>query len=501
MKTFCFNCPQCSQQLEAEEDMRGLVVMCSHCEKGIVVPKLKSSSSALNKPKKLALGGGRSCGVQGTDAVNPNFASIQRRIAEQESELQKENELKKKMHSANRRQAMFSAFFRLTTLVVICGGTFWGWNTWRNAKKMEIAAIKAAEDFRIKSEEYRLKDENERCKIEQEKRKEELERRRLEHEKNLAVKNKLRQEQAIASKKQQEEKEWLRKERIAAEEKFSSLMKSFSGLQADIWRRLPKNSRPGNFEGIFHVLVPGVDSGEAIYEIKSHSNGSLDVCKLSRQGEKPVERDVYEKDVIKNGGMVIISGKAYIVSPQKSAGNLFPVPDSRYWTPSEIVLDGLSLLIRKYRIDTSGLVFGVSYVMPDDKSMIRIESMPYNANLTRRQILDKVTQYALKTYRPPKAKIKVKRPTVVFYDGRILKKGMNGVTYVPRNPSPENLGRNYFNYAQEARRQERLAEDAKREAEHAEQEARANFIRRIADTFGAGRIKIEILEYGRAASR
>ena len=38
-KEFGFKCPQCGQEICAEESMSGLVVSCPYCEKGIVVPK------------------------------------------------------------------------------------------------------------------------------------------------------------------------------------------------------------------------------------------------------------------------------------------------------------------------------------------------------------------------------------------------------------------------------------------------------------------------------
>ena len=205
METFCFNCPQCKQQLEADEEMRGLVVLCPHCEKGIVVPKKKTGSALLKKPQELAPVGGQSRKAHGADASNPNFASIQRRIEEQETESRKEDEL-------------------------------------------------------------------------------------------------LREKKAKEQKKREEEWERLRKERKAAEaaaekaqdeqrQKFRSLVKSLSGMQVDLWRNLAKESRPGNFEGTLHAVIPDIHSGETIYEINSHSNGSFDACVLSRSGEqKKVER-------------------------------------------------------------------------------------------------------------------------------------------------------------------------------------------------------------------
>lgn len=516
METFCFNCPQCNQQLEAEEDMHGLVVACPHCGKGIVIPKKKSGAALLKKPQEVAPGGVQPGKAHGADAVNPNFASIQRRLEEQEDESRKDDEQKRRIDEANRRRAMVSNLFRLLAVVVIGGGGLYGWKAWRDAQEAEAAAMKAAEVARKESEEKRLKAEQEQRKAEQEKRRAELDRRKAEHEKDLAERRKLREEQAIARKKRQEEEARLRKERKAAFEavekaqeeqrqKFRSLMKSLGGMQADLWRNLSKEKRPGKFDGVFYAVVPDVHSDETIYEIKSHSNGSLDVRTLSRRGEQQsVERDVYEKDVIKNGGLIVVSDKAYIVSPQRNTGNLFLIPsDSDYWSPSEIMLDGLSRMIREFHIDMSGLSFAVSYVMPDKKATVPVEITSFDANVKRSQVIDKVVQHELKSLRPSKTrtKAKVKRPTVVFYDGKILKKGMDGVTYVPRNPSAGNMGRNYFKYADEARRQERLADEANMSASHAEVEFRANISRKIAESLDAGRIKIEMLVYGSGVSR
>ena len=41
MATFKFNCPQCGQEIEADEAYRGQVAECPHCSKGIVVPRSK----------------------------------------------------------------------------------------------------------------------------------------------------------------------------------------------------------------------------------------------------------------------------------------------------------------------------------------------------------------------------------------------------------------------------------------------------------------------------
>ena len=469
--------------------MRGSVVLCPHCEKGIVVPKKKSGSALLKKPQRLAQERNVSDRAHGADLHNPNFESIQRRIKDQENELRKDDELKRKIDAANRRQAAVSSFIWIFVALAIGGGAFFWWKNWRSSKDAEAAAQKAAEELRVKDE--RFKADQEKIKAESERRK-------------------LREQKAMEQKKQQEERERLRKERRAAEDaaekaqderrqKFRSLVKSLSGMQVDLWRNLAKERRPGNFEGTLHAVIPDILSGETIYEINSHSSGSFDVCTLSRRGEqKKVERETFEKEMLKNGGLVIVADRAYVVSPQRSTGNLFPMPESERYYPSAIALDDLSRLIREYRIDTTALIFAVSYVMPDKKTVIQVESTTFDSNLHRERIIEKVTQHALKSYRPPRMNIKVKRPTVVFYDGQILKKGMNGVTYVPRKPG--RMPRNYWEMAEEARRQESLAEEAKREAERAEQKARESFCGKIANSLDEGRIKIEMQVYGEATA-
>jgi hypothetical protein len=88
----------------------------------------------------------------------------------------------------------------------------------------------------------------------------------------------------------------------------------------------------------------------------------------------------------------------------------------------------------------------------------------------------------------------------VFYDGKIMKKGMNGVTYVPRNP-PGLMPRNYHDMASEARRQEFEARRQESLADEAMREARKSFCSKIANSLDQGRLKIEMQVFGDAATR
>ena len=92
MEQFEFKCPQCGQMVSADETLRGLVLPCPHCEKGIVVPKKKKPILAPLSQRPVAR----------TDE-DYNLLAIQRRIGEPISEEQtiKENEEMSNMHKSS----------------------------------------------------------------------------------------------------------------------------------------------------------------------------------------------------------------------------------------------------------------------------------------------------------------------------------------------------------------------------------------------------------------
>ena len=46
MVTFKFTCPQCGKPVTTDEELRGKVIKCPHCEKGIVVPCIRGEKAA-----------------------------------------------------------------------------------------------------------------------------------------------------------------------------------------------------------------------------------------------------------------------------------------------------------------------------------------------------------------------------------------------------------------------------------------------------------------------
>ena len=70
MANFDFTCPQCGVLIEVEESLRGLVLECPSCGKGVVVPPKPQLKPVAQQDKQEDL----------------NAVAIRRRLAEQEAE-------------------------------------------------------------------------------------------------------------------------------------------------------------------------------------------------------------------------------------------------------------------------------------------------------------------------------------------------------------------------------------------------------------------------------
>ena len=106
---FEFKCPQCGQMVSADESLRGLVLLCPHCEKGIVVPKKKKLNLAPIPQANL---------TAETDA-NHQFQAIQRRMDESISEEQLM--IKKDLDMSNARKSLYLDLLKVIGIFVVIG--------------------------------------------------------------------------------------------------------------------------------------------------------------------------------------------------------------------------------------------------------------------------------------------------------------------------------------------------------------------------------------------
>ena len=495
MAGFKFSCPQCGQEIEADEAYCGQVAECPYCGKGIVVPKVKENHRVNVRTEN------RTSGSAGNFS-DPNFLAIQRRMAEQEKESQEAASRIGKIRQMNRRREIATKAVCGLVLLIVCALGFFLWKGWRDDRAAAAAMEQAAKDAQKRVEDERLAKAAAARKDESEKRKAEEAVRRKEREAKLKAQEAEREQRRAEDAKRRAEAERMRAENIAAEriareqqdsnrKKLQSFSSSLSDMPISLWRNLPKDLRPESAKGEFKCLMLDTEGYGRLYEIECDGSGDMKVSSISQDGiVESMPSDTFKTSLAELGGLWVAGGKAYIVSPRLREST-WPVPQG-YVFPAELMLRGVHRIISNSRVSTDGISFAVSYVSENGKTETPIRTVPFSAMISRSEILDAVVQNAMKSYRAPKAGARLKRRTVVMYDGLTVKRMADGVTYVPQ-VRPRGAGKSYDKLVDEARRQEIVENEAKSAMENASRNALERYRQQIEESLDGGRIKISIL--------
>jgi hypothetical protein len=122
-------------------------------------------------------------------------------------------------------------------------------------------------------------------------------------------------------------------------------------------------------------------------------------------------------------------------------------------------------------MNTDLLYCEVSYVQgkgnKKDRNIL-VGEVNLGNSISRTDMVDRIAEVQIKKTRSGKRNEKSKRASVVLYDGPIIKRGTDGVTYVPRNPRGS-IPSNYYKLYDEARRLEREQKEAEYDARSMEQ--------------------------------
>ena len=492
MATFDFTCPQCGVTVEADDSYRGMVLECPSCGKGIVVPR---GTPAL-RPKLKPV-------TQEEKQEDLNAVAIRRRLAEQEAEEAAAQAKEQAIAAKIRKQRMLSALVKIVVAVVLAGAAAFGISVWQR-HRAEQESMREAERQRMEAEDA-LKRQGQDA--EWEKRKEETRQRQLEEAAKRDEVIKQRKEkyerERAEQKRLREEREKERQDKIAAAaalvkerkeraEKFDMIEKKFSTATVDLWKNMPKEARPGTVEGVFYCLIP-FDKDYGVYEVGSSTNGPMRVAKLSKtEADEPLEVADYAGLVAKWGCLCLPAEgkKAFVSVPTGSENEKYVVPSSSVEPSSLLWGEGLCTLIKRYSMGTQNLEYDVSY-LPARGKALPLGSFAFGKPLGRSELQAAVLDVALKNWHPPKTKAKVPRRTVVFYDGKNIKKGADGVTYVPRSPAGR-VGSNYGKLCDEASRQEEMLAAAQASQNEEAARAKENFCESVISAIPDGSLQVSV---------
>ena len=493
MANFDFTCPQCGVSIEAEESYRGMVLECPSCGKGIVVPrgtpaprpKLKHVTQQQEKQEDL------------------NAVAIRRRLAEQEAEEAAEQAKEQARAAQIRKQQLLSMVVKVVIAAVLVGAAAYGVSIWRR-HTAEQERVREEERQRLEAENALERKEREdewqkkrteaqqRQQEEAEKRAETEKQRKEARERERAEQKRLREEREKERQDKIAAAESLKKERKERAEKFDRIEKLFSKASVDLWKNMPQDARPGTTVGVFYCLIP-FDKVHGVYEVESVTNGPMRVVELSKkEADEPLDVADYLGLVERYGCLCLPADgkKVYVSVPKGSKGDKHVVPSLSVEPSSLLWGEGLCALIKQYSIGTQDLEFDVAYVSARGK-VLPLGPFAFGKPLDRSQIQSAVLAVALKNWRPPKVKVKVPRRTVVFYDGKNIKRGADGVTYVPRSPEGR-VGSSYGKLCEEANRQEEMLTAAQASQEEEAVRAKENFTEAVNSAIPDGSLQVSV---------
>lgn len=395
-----------------------------------------------------------------SEDVDLNAEAMKRRMEMEEAEAKMINEAQEAARrKAARDLLMRRSIVAFVSVCLIAAGAIVFRNVQHKREIRKEAERAAVEKIRAE-EEARREQEREKA--------------RAEQEAAAALRKQKAQEREAKDKAAREARERERAARAEADklvrgyrEKFQAVRGAFRNAVLVPWKQLAPSSRPGAIDGVFICAMPEENGQFGLYEVESKSSGEIKAFRLGDDAA-PAELDfaAWQDKLKEVGGIVGNGSKMYLFVPKSEDETQL----SRSVCPSQIRLGKIADLVKMLNMDVSGFSFAASVHMKGRKKAIVMEPVVFDKTLNYYDIKEKVSAAIRSSIKKPTPK-KIRR-TVKMYDGQVIKKQMNGIILVPKNPI--HFDSRYSELREEAERQECIdgkvpeEETARYEAEVAE---------------------------------
>lgn len=236
-------------------------------------------------------------------------------------------------------------------------------------------------------------------------------------------------------------------------ERFRWAERQFQNASALPFSLLPTYKKPGACDGDFVLISIDMDGKPEYHLVHSKAGGECLVEALNSNGvvQKVYYGELQEK--LKTFGGFVCSGNvAYVLAPEDDSGSCRLSEEAI--NPAKVRLGELYDLMREKGLNVNDLSFELWLKDMDGRDAVFVSVSKFGETVDMSKILDLYRNVARKIIKKPAGAKPMKR-TVVFYDGSIPKKLLNGVMLVPRNPI--NPTRAWRSLRDEAERQELLA--------------------------------------------
>lgn len=400
------------------------------------------------KPKKL--------GIRRPNAnvanVDLNAEAIKRKM---EIEERERVELAERS-AAVRRKARIDALKKNAVFIAVAaalavGGLIWfsKWNAERRRRETEARVraelLREEENARYEAEQKAIREQQEQDRVVRKRRDEERRAKREAEQAKRLEEEKKRNEEREAKRREDEARDAAVK---LAREKYAETERTFTRAKLLAWGTLSKSQRPGAVDGKFRCMIPSSKDVVACYEIDSKATGAIKVYEVGHECVSEIDFDGWNKKLSLFGGVVHNGTQAYLFTPKAIDGG-WPIPPNDF-TPSRMRLGDVCDLIGKYDMAMDQFAFDVRINSSVLKESVLVETVSFDELFRRRKIDERIQSAAIASVKKPR--VKSRKRTVVMYDGSIIKRQMNGVTLVPRNPARYDA--KYSELRAEAERQE-----------------------------------------------
>lgn len=313
-------------------------------------------------------------------------------------------------------------------LVVLLGG-FVGYDVWCTRREKSDVAEAEARLARIQADAERHKEEERQRAAAMLAREQEAARTKARLEAERKAK-----EEELARKRQ---------ELDSAREIFRSVFRTIEGGTLDFVSELKLNDAAYPL----YYLFPGHMSDEHSFVVhEKDANGEERMYVLNDKGERTgIDTNMVATTLLVQDYLVVSSNKVYFHSNRKRrhTGVISKMKPSDL---TDVFFGGVAKDIKTIDPDFPGLKFEIVFIPKGWKRIIISDTVEfghgYSLSKVRESVEEAIPMKATTTVKPSRKKYK---RTVAFWDGCHIKRGVDGVTYVPRVPPPERMNTYHHN--------------------------------------------------------
>ena len=326
----------------------------------------------------------------------------------------------------------------LLCLGVVVGCCLW-WRSHTNRVEKERIRLQA------EAEANRIKQRMERDRIERERREKDRLEREAERAREAERKKKEQEEQARRRQEEREARERAEKEIRDNKERYNLYMMALKENRFDLFVPSVTNEIE-EVGGELCYLLPSATTQMPLFHVTYETNGLKRVVKLYDDGTRDeIEFEAFQDMLNDVDYLVAKGGTVHFRSTRKNpATGLLPMADES--DPAETFFGSLSPVLKILKPTYDELTFDVFFTPNSSGKKIFVENLPFGCSWSRQNVREAIEKNTPmnggNSYAAGPRTKKFKR-TVKIWNGTVIKRGVDGITYVPSSPPPERYRETY----------------------------------------------------------